>query len=155
MKHRMLGTKRGYLFDKCQKLRILSGLAPGNPACRIVLTVCIVIAFLRVAELIARKNHRNALGKEHRQHGIFLHLKPEVANPLSPVGAFGSAVPAVIVIASVVPVLAVLLIMLDIVHIKVTKRESVVIRDVIDDRGTVGVTDDTRGKCAGHALVSL
>ena len=57
-----MGFPEGYQFlDEGSQLAVLRQERPVHPADLVILAVCVVVALLRTAELVAGGDHRNAL----------------------------------------------------------------------------------------------
>ena len=105
---------------------------PVQPGELVVLAVGVVVAVLRVAELVAGQQHRHALREEQRGDEVAL-LPLAQRDDVRVVGRpFGAAVPAVVVVGAVAVVLAVGLVVLVVVADQVVQREAVVAGDEVD-----------------------
>src|ERR1700740_240986 len=91
-------TKRD---ETAHEIDELGGMAldggPVDPAHLVVLTIRIVVAVLRVSELIPGKQHRRSLRKEQRRQEIPPLLCAQRENRRIVAWTLGAAIPAVVV----------------------------------------------------------
>src|SRR5208283_4659223 len=113
-------------------LQLSVGLGPVEPGDLVVLAVGVVVAALGPAHLIAAEQHRHAEGQQQGgEHGAGLAgAQREDAGVVG--GAFGAAVPGVVVAGPVAVVLAVGLVVLVVVGDQVAQGEAVVDGDQVD-----------------------
>ena len=105
---------------------VFSAHVPVQPGDEIILTIGIVIAKLRIAKLIAGQKHRCASAAHEHRDGIADHLPAQSTYLRVIAFAFGSAVPAPVVVAAVQIAPAVGLVVLLAVRIHVPEGEAVV-----------------------------
>src|SRR5207302_8488543 len=105
---------------------------PVEPGQRVVLAVGVVVALLRVTELVAAEDHRDALGEQEGGEEVALLALAEREDVGVLGGAFGAAVPTVVVVGAVLSVLAVGLVVLLVVADEVLEAEAVVGGDEVD-----------------------
>ena len=120
------------IHDESPEISVPSQPGPVHPAGRIIRRVGVVVAALRVPELIARIEKRDPLCQENIGERIPDLLFPEIDDVLFLCLPLDAAVPAEVLGGSVIIVLAVCVIVLFIVRDKVGERKSVHVRDVID-----------------------
>ena len=109
-----------------------SSSLPVEPADLVVLTIGVVVAFLRASEFVARANHRGALREQEGREKVS-HLSLAQRLDFRVFGwAFDAAVPRAIVRMAVAVVLAVRLVVLVVVGDEVAKGETIVGDDEID-----------------------
>ena len=72
----MLFAKRYHLLEKIKQVSVPVQVVPVKPTDFVVLAVRIIVAVLRIAELIARKNHRYAQASQKDCRRILNHLVP-------------------------------------------------------------------------------
>ena len=155
VKNRMGFSKGHSLFHKSKHAGIFSKSPPVDPANGIILTICIVISALGIADLIAPVDHRHSLGKQ--QHGKSSpHLPlPHLADPLLPARSLNAAVPGIIVAAAIVIALTVCLVMLIIIGNKVIQGKSILTSDIIDYPMIIRIMTDPVLYCRNHVLVTF
>src|SRR5699024_6213943 len=113
-------------------LLIPSAFVPVVPALWIVLTVRVIVAALRVSQLIAAVNKRCALRKHQEQQRVLQLLHAQLPDCRLSALSLSAAVPGIIPVASVTVILTVVLIMLALVGNHIVHCKSVVLRHVID-----------------------
>src|SRR6185437_561399 len=97
----------------------------------VVLRVSIVVATLRMAKLVAREQHRRALGQQHGREKVTLLSFAQRPN-LRIIGrAFGAVIPGMVVRMPVAIVLAVGFVVFVVVRDKIVEVEAVMRRDEI------------------------
>ena len=154
---------REWVADKLMEVFVLFQVIPVEPGDLIVLTVGIVVALLRVQELVSGQNHGHAPAEEEDRHGVLRQLFPEGKDARVFGFSLGAAVPAAVVIGPVRIVPAVGFIMLSPVGIQVMKGKAVVAGDKV--YGSVvasvvrvidisGAGDPVCG-CLPHAVIAL
>ena len=159
----VLFPQPGYGADKLMEIFMLFQVIPVEPGDLIVLTVGIVVALLRVQELVSGQNHGHAPAEEEDRHGVLRQLFPEGKDTRIFGFSLGAAVPAAVVIGPVRIVPAVGFIMLSPVGIQVMKGKAVVAGDKV--YGSVvasvvrvidisGAGDPVCG-CLPHAVIAL
>src|SRR6266542_2219266 len=116
------------------KIAALGRVVPRRPADLVVLAIRVVVASLRVSELVAAADHRHTDRQQQRGHDV--SALPVAQLQDSPIrgGAFDPAVPAEILILAVTVLLGVRVVVFVVVADKVRKREAVVRRDEVDAR---------------------
>src|SRR5579863_5789549 len=108
-------------------------LVPVQPRDLIVLAVRVVVALLRAAEFVARKQHRNAQREEERGEKISLLTRSQDGDlAIVTSRAFHTAIPGTIVGLAVAILLAVVLVMLLVVADEIVQGEPVVRGQKID-----------------------
>ena len=110
------------------------GVAPVDPADFVVLRIGIVVAALRIADLVAGKQHRDALREHQRRNEVALLLLAQREDALVLGGTLGAAVPRAVVVVAVAVVLAIGLVVLVVVGNEVLEREAVMGGDEVDAR---------------------
>ena len=90
-------------------------LAPVYPANRIVLTIGIIISFLRIIKFIPCQQTWRSLCCKEQHIGIFYLVFPQSDNVLFSARSFCTTVPAIIIIRPVLIAFSIFLIMLSIV----------------------------------------
>ena len=123
------------LREARQRAVVVALAAPVEPRdLGVVLTVRIVVAGLRIAELVPREQHRGAL-REHQRRQEISFLPFAQGPDLRVVRcAFGARIPRVVVGAPVAIVFVVRFVVLVVVRNEVVQRESVVRGDEVDAR---------------------
>src|SRR5882757_6747047 len=121
------------MADEIRKiLALLAEVVPADPADLVVLAVGVVVAGLRVADLVAGEDQRRALRQQ--QAGELVLSEPAAQH--EDVGIVGralvAAIIAVVVVGAVAIFFAVRLVVLFVVVEQVRQRETVVHRDVVD-----------------------
>ena len=137
--HRMIAAKSDQKFAELIDVRKLLPVFPVDPGQRIILTVSVVIAVLRVPELVAGKQHRCPAAQEKQRKGV---LDPSVTQSFDfrvIRRAFHSAVPAAVVAVAVAACFTIGIIVLLIVGDQIIQREAVVAGHEIDGRGLLSV----------------
>src|SRR3954451_2546796 len=125
---------------------------PGDPADLVVLAIGIVVAELRVADLVAGENQRQALREQQTSELVFSQAPPQ-RDDFRIVGrTFNAAIVAQVVVGAVAIVLAIGLVVLFVVAEQVGERKTVMHRDMINSgaqRAAVMVKQIGR---SGHAI---
>ena len=136
---------------------------PVQPGYDIVLTVGIVVAKLRVAELVAAVEHRRSAAAEQRRKRIFHHAPAQSLDLRIVRLSLDAAVPAVSLIVTVRIVPAVFLIVLRVVRVQIVERKTVMAGQEIHRCTLTSVhrivqirrTDDAVDRGSRHAPVAL
>src|SRR5262249_26458276 len=105
---------------------------PADPAGLVVLAIGVVVAALRVADLIAGEKQRRALRQQEAGQLVFAQASAQRDDGRIVARALVAAIVAVIVVGAVAIVFAVGLVVLLVVAEQVGKGESIVDGDVID-----------------------
>src|SRR6202035_5196184 len=105
---------------------------PVDPGDLVVLAVRVVVALLGAPHLIAREQHRNALGQQQRGQEVALLPGAQGQDGRVVGGAFDAAVPGPVVVAAVPVVVAVRLVVLVVVGDQVLQGAGVVRGDEVD-----------------------
>ena len=117
---------------KVAKGLLLLGQLPMQPGEVVVLAIGIVVALLRMAELVTGQEHGHALRQEQRSDEVALLLPAQgidggiIRRPL------GAAVPTVVVVGPVLVIFPIGLVVFVVVADQVMQREAVVAGDEID-----------------------
>src|ERR1700691_1898163 len=123
----MIFAERNHLLEELKNILIGSELTPIQPANFVVLVVGIVVAKLRVQELVAGAKHRRTVGQEEQAAEI-LHLLP--AQCVNCRGdsflPFLPTIPTVVRVSTVLIIISVLPIVLTIIRDQIVERETVV-----------------------------
>ena len=134
-------------------------LQPGD---EIILTIGIVIAKLRIAKLIAGQKHRCASAAHEHRDGIADHLPAQSTYLRVIAFAFGSAVPAAVVIRTIGIVPAVALIVFRVICIQIIHGEAIMASDEVDRsarsfirRIQIRGADDAHGCRPGKSRIAL
>ena len=131
-KHFVLTAEMDDLFEVAEDVGVLLQIVPVKPGDFVVLTIGIVIAFLGVAHLVARQDHRDALTHHQHRDGV-LHLLVAQAVDIGIICfSFAATVPAVIMVLAVAVVLTVGFIVFVVIRHEVHHREPVVGCDEVD-----------------------
>ena len=131
--HRVLGAQPDERADVVQQLGVVLGAdRPVDPGDLVVLAVGVVVALLGAADLVAREQHRHALGQQQRGQEVALLPGPQREDRRVVGRALGAAVPGPVVVAAVPVVLAVGLVVLVVVGDQVLQGEAVVGGDEVD-----------------------
>ena len=128
----MLLSESDHILNKFKMVLVGPQIIPVQPGDLAVLTVSVVIAVLRVGELITGQDHRRPAAAHEYCHRVAHHLLPERLNDRIICMSFHAAVPASVVIGAVCIVPSIGLIVLVIVGKQVIQREAVVAGDKID-----------------------
>ena len=117
----MLFAKCDQIFYKPEHFTVSGFISfPVKPGNLIVQTIWIVVAKLRVAELIPGKDHRRSCRQKQHTPCIFHLTVSKLQNFLFAAFSFFSAVPAVILHSSVTVLLAVIFIVTFFIRYQVT-----------------------------------
>ena len=152
-----------HIPHKIMNLPVFFQSRPVQPGYDIVLTVGIVVAKLRVAELVAAVEHRRSAAAEQRRKRIFHHAPAQSLDLRIVRLSLGTAVPAVSVVVAVRIVPAVFLIVLRIVRVQIIERKTVMTGQEIHRCALTSVhrivqirrTDDAVDRGSRHAPVAL
>ena len=128
-----------------------------------ILTVGVVVALLRAAQLVAARDHRRALRENQRAPEVALLALAQLDDGGVVRGALHSAVPGMVVVRPVPVVLAVRLVVLLLVAHQILEREAVMSGDEVDarrrrtPRGLVKIraAREARGNLAVQAHIAL
>ena len=93
--------------------------APVKPSHRIILTIDVVVPFLRIAEFVPGQDARCSLRKQQQEECISCLILPKLCYRLLPGRPFRPAVPAVVIIRSVLVLLSIGFIMLTVIRDKI------------------------------------
>jgi len=107
---------------------------PIDPADLVVLTIGVVVALLRPADLVAGAQHGNALREEQDREQVSLLPLAERANRRVVARALDAAIPAPVGVATVTIVLAIGLVVFALVADQIVQGEAVVRRHEVDAR---------------------
>src|ERR1700739_3601388 len=128
----MIPAQSDQALNEVKKLFVYFFLIPIEPADLIVLTVRVVVPLLRMADLVAREQHRNSLGEQQCGHEIALLLASKAPDCGIVSGAFHTAVPAAVIVRAVAVFFTVGLVMFGVVADQVLQREAIMGSDKID-----------------------
>ena len=150
-------------LEEVEEVGILLQVVPVEPGNLVVLTVGVVVTPLRVAHLVAREHHGNALAGHQHRDGILDLLVAQVVDALIVAFTFPAAVPAVVTVLTVAVILAIGLVVLAVVRHEVHHRKAVVGGDEVHagldatvlGSIEVGRTDNTLLHIVEHILVAL
>src|SRR4029453_8966823 len=106
--------------------QLLVDMFPIEPGDLVVLTIGVVVALLRAADLVPSEQHRNALGEKKRRQDVALLPQSGCVDRCVIGGPLDAAVPRPGVAFAVVAVLAVRLVVFLVVGNEVSQREAVV-----------------------------
>src|SRR5262249_19433719 len=128
-----LAAQPGQMADEVGEiLGLVAKTVPIDPADLIVLAVGIVVAVLRIADLVAGEQQRRTLREQEAGELVL----PQLAAQRDDIGIVGraldAAIVAVIVVGAVAIVLAIGLVVLLVVAEEIHQRETVMHGDVID-----------------------
>src|SRR5689334_9137835 len=93
-------------------LAVLAEIVPADPADLVVLAIGVVVAGLRVADLVAGKEQRNALRQHKAGQHVLAQLPAQAENGRIVGRALDTAIVAVVVVGAVAIVLAIGLVVL-------------------------------------------
>src|ERR1700751_1506585 len=103
----MLLTELDHSLPEAQQSRISLDTAPVKPADLIVLAIGVVVALLRIPNLIAGNEHRHSAGQEQNRCKVTNLPLPQVFNSGIVRHTLHSAVPAQILIRAIVVALTI------------------------------------------------
>ena len=118
--------------DKLRHVVVRAAPRPVHPADLVVLTIRVVVAALRVADLVAGQDQRHALRQHERRQLIAAQEKSMLQNRGVVGRSLDAAVEAVVVVGAVAIVFLVRLVVLVLVADQIGEREAVVDGDMID-----------------------
>ena len=105
------------MLEELENLLVLLQQIPIQPRSDIVLTVGVIIAKLRVAELIPRQEHGNAPAAHQEGKGVAHHAAAQGVHSRVPRIPLCAAVPTVVIVGAVHVVFAVFLVVLLIIGV--------------------------------------
>ena len=111
---------------------VLAEIVPADPADLVVLAIGVVVARLRISDLVAGKDQGSALRQHQGGQRVLAKLTAQAENREIVGRAFDAAIDAVVVVGAVAIVLAVGLVVLLVVAEEVGQRETVMDGDVVD-----------------------
>src|SRR3569623_2128743 len=100
-KYRLLFAQRDEALRIVQEFPVGVAPLPTQPAELGILAIGVVVALLRAAHLVAREQHRHALGQDQRGKDITLLLRAQPQHLRVVGGSLGAAVPAAVVVLAV------------------------------------------------------
>lgn len=116
-----------HLAKELKKLSIIFELVPVEPSRLVILVVRIVVALLRVQELVTRQKHRRAVCQEQQAADILSLTTPQCRDWLREVPiSLVTTVPAEIICRAIRIVVAVCFVMAFVVRDLIVQRETVV-----------------------------
>ena len=129
---RMAFAERNHFLEEAEDVLICLKLAPIEPSSRVVLVIRIVVAKLRVQELVSRAKHRSPV-RQHEHAEEILHLPASQGQHFGECTfvAFVPAVPAVVVVHAILIVLSVGPVVFFVVRNDIVQSETVVRGDVV------------------------
>ena len=131
--NRMRFTECNQFFYKIMQFFLLFQSPPICPSYRIILTVYIIITFLRISKLISCKHTRSSLCQKEQEKCIKYLMIPQFHYCLFPARSFRPAIPAIIIIRSILIMFTILLIVFRIVRHQIIQGKSVLISNVVKD----------------------
>src|SRR5262249_6532481 len=131
-------------------LEVIAEMIPVHPAGLIVLAVGVVVAALRIADLVAGEQQRRALRQQHAGELVAAQPPPQPEDGGIVGRTLMAAIVAVVVVGAVAIVLAVRQIVFLVVGKEIGERETVMHRDVVDGstRSAAVMTEQIGG--GGH-----
>src|SRR5262249_3568648 len=141
----------GQMANEIAEVVALAEVVPADPAGLVVLAIGIVVAGLRVADLVAGQDQRRALRQQQCRQRVLAKLAAQRDDGGVVGRALMPAIVAVIVVCAVPIVFAVGLIVLLVVAEEISERETVMHGDVVDAgaRCAAVVVEQVGGR--GHA----
>ena len=124
-------TEGNEVANECDYFLAVFGLDPVEPIQVIILTVSVVVALLRMSDLVPHEDHGDALA-EHQDGECVFDLTAAQRHDVRIIGGpLNAAVPRVIVVGAIVVVLAVGLVVLVVLAEEIPKGEAVVTGDEV------------------------
>ena len=132
LKYRLSLPDIDHRADKVKKGPLLVGDIPIQPGEFIVLTIGIVIALLRMADVVSGQNHRHTGGQEQGGDKVSFLLRTQRVDRRIIRRSFGPAIPAIIVVGAILIVFPIRFVIFVVVAHEIVERKSVVTGDEVD-----------------------